>query len=172
LSVFEAIKNRRSIRKFKSGAGVSDEQVKMLLEAAMLAPSACNTRPWEFVVVRDREKLEQIRKAHPYTGMLKTATLAIIVVALPETQETINEGLANGYYPQDCGAATENILLTAVDIGLGACWCGVYPKENRIAEMREILNTEKLPFCVIAIGVPDENPNPRGHYEESKITYM
>jgi len=167
MTVIEAIRNRRSIRKFKPGAEVTDEQVKLLLETAMLAPSACNTRPWEFIVVRDREKLEQIRKTHPYTGMLKTASLAIVICALPEVQKDI----AGGYYPQDCGAATENILLQAVELGLGACWCGVYPKEERIAEIRKVFGTTKLPFNVIAVGVPDEDPAPRGHYDESKVIW-
>ena len=172
MKVIEAVRKRRSIRKFKPGAAVTDEQVKLLLEAAMLAPSACNTRPWEFIVVRDREKLEQIRKTHPYTGMLETASLAIIIIALPEAQENIRDGLSEGYYPQDCGAATENILLEAVELGLGACWCGVYPKEERIAEMRKLLKTTKLPFNVIAVGVPDEEPDPRGQYDENKVTYI
>ena len=171
MTVMEAIRRRRSIRKFKPGAQVTDEQVKLMLEAAMLAPSACNTRPWEFVVVKDRAKLEQIREKHPNTGMLETASLAIVVCALPEIQETVRNGLPKGYYPQDCGAAVQNILLAAVELGLGACWCGVYPKEDRIAAVREILDTAKLPFCVIAIGVPDEAPEPRGQYEESKVTY-
>ena len=117
-------------------------------------------------------KLEQIRKTHPYTGMLETASLAIIILALPEAQETRNDGLPVGFYPQDCGAATENILLEAVELGLGCCWCGVYPKEERIAEIRGILATEKLPFNVIAVGVPDEEPNPRGKYDENKVTYI
>jgi nitroreductase len=171
MTVMEAIRNRRSIRKFKPGAEVTDEQIKLMLEAAMLAPSACNTRPWEFIVVKDREKLEQIRKKHPNTGMLETATLAIVICALPEAQENVRNGLPKGYYPQDCGAATQNILLAAVELGLGACWCGVYPKEDRIAAIREILGTEKLPFCVIAVGVPDEEPEARGQYEASKVTY-
>jgi len=168
MTVIEAIRKRRSIRKFKSGAEVTDEQVRLLLEVAMLAPSACNTRPWEFIVVKDREKLEQIRKTHPYTGMLETASLAIVVCALPDVQKDI----ASDYYPQDCGAATENILLAAVELGLGACWCGVYPKEERIAEIRKIFGTEKLPFNVIAVGVPDEDPDPRGQYDENKVTYV
>ncbi|MCL1793564.1 MAG: nitroreductase family protein [Oscillospiraceae bacterium] len=168
MTVIEAIGKRRSIRKFKIGAAVTEEQIKTLLEAAMLAPSACNTRPWEFIVVKSREKLEQIRKAHPYTGMLETASLAIVICALPDTQK----GIAGDYYPQDCGAATENILLAAVEMGLGACWCGVYPKEERIAEIRRVLGTAKLPFNVIAIGVPDENPKARGKYEEGKVKYI
>ena len=172
MTVSEAIRARRSIRKFKPGAEVTDEQIKLMLEAAMLAPSACNTRPWEFIVIRDREKLDQIRAIHPNTGMLETASLAIIVCALPEAQDNYRDGLPRGYFPQDCGAATQNILLQAVELGLGACWCGVYPKEDRILDIRNILNTNKKPFCVIAVGVPDENPEPRGFYEESKVTYV
>ena len=169
MTVAEAIRNRRSIRKFKAGAEVTDEQIKLLLEAAMLAPSACNSRPWEFIVVKDRTILDKIRAVHPYTGMLETASLAIIMCALPETQ---TEPIMTDYYPQDCGAATENILLQAVELGLGTCWCGVYPKDDRIAEIRNILGTDKLPFNIIAIGVPDENPDPRGAYDKAKISYL
>jgi len=172
MKLVEAIQTRRSIRKFKPGAEVTDEQIRILLEAAMLAPSACNTRPWEFIVVKDREKLDRIRKAHPYTGMLETASLAIVIVALPESQESVRGGLPVGYYPQDCGAATQNILIQAASMGLGTCWCGVYPKEDRIAEIQKVLGTTKLPFNVIAVGVPDESPNPRGRYEESKVTWL
>ena len=169
MTVTEAIRKRRSIRKFKPGAVITDEQIKLMLEAAMLAPSACNSRPWEFIVIKDREILEKIRKAHPYTGMLETASLAIIMLALPEVQD---KPIMTGYYPQDCGAATENILIQAVELGLGTCWCGVYPKEDRIAEIRNILGTEKLPFNIIAVGVPDEDPDPRGSYDENKVTYI
>jgi len=169
MTVIEAIRKRRSIRKFKSGAVVTDEQIKLMLEAAMLSPSACNSRPWEFIVIKDRAVLNKIRQVHPYAGMLETASLAIVMLALPEVQ---NQPIMTDYYPQDCGAATENILLQAVELGLGACWCGVYPKEDRIAEMRDILGTDKLPFNVIALGVPDENPAPRGQYDEAKVTYL
>ena len=169
MTVIEAIRTRRSIRKFKPGAVVTDEQIKLMLEAAMLSPSACNSRPWEFIVIKNREVLDKIRKVHPYTGMLETASLAIVMCALPEVQQ---EPIMTGYYPQDCGAATENILLQAVELGLGACWCGVYPKEDRIAEIKDILGISKLPFNVIAIGVPDEEPSPRGQYDENKVTYV
>jgi len=172
MTVREAILKRRSIRRFVEGAEVTDAQVHELLEAAMNVPSACNTRPWEFVVIRNREVMEKIRTTHPYTGMLATASLAIVVIAKPEAQEGVQNDLPLGYFPQDCGAVTQNILLSAVAQGLGACWCGVYPKEERIAEMREILNTDRLPFCVIAIGVPDEEPAPRGGYEEARVQYI
>ena len=171
MTVSEAIRKRRSIRKFKKGAEVTDAQVKQLLEAAMVAPSACNSRPWEFVVVRDRAKMDKIRKIHPYTGMLETASLTIVMLALPQTQ---TRPIDIGYYPQDCGAATENILLEAVGLGLGACWCGVYPKEKRMGEIINVLELPagSVPFCVIAVGVPDEAPEARGAYDEGKVRYI
>ena len=168
MTVLEAIRARRSIRAYNPSLEVTQEQTDQLLEAAMLAPSACNTRPWEFVVVRGRENLNKIADIHPYAQMLRTATLAIIVCALPEIQKDI----ATGYFPQDCGAATENILIAAAGLDLGTCWCGVYPKEERIREIREILGTDKLPFNVIAVGVPDEDPAPRGGYDDNKVQYI
>jgi len=169
MTTMQAIRERRSIRKFKAGAEVSQEQIELLLEAAMLAPSACNTRPWEFIVVKNRELLDQIAATHPYAKMLSTASAAIIVCALPEAQ--LNPPIAEGFFPQDCGAATQNILLAAVELGLGTCWCGVYPKDARAAEFREMLGMQSVPFCVIAVGVPDESPAPRGKFEESKVSY-
>jgi len=167
METLEAIKSRRSVRNYKPGAPVTKEQLKVILDAAMHAPSACNTRPWEFVAVTGRAKLNEIAEAHPYAQMVKTAPLAIIVCALPDTQK----GIANGFFPQDCGAATQNILLAAQALGLGSCWCGVYPNEERMAQMRRILGIpgNVYPFNVIAVGVPDESPEARGFYEEGKI---
>ena len=162
------IKNRRSIRKFKTGKPVTKKQLNQLLEAAMLAPSACNTRPWEFIAVTKRETLDYIAKIHPYAKMCKTATAAIIISAIPQ------KGMPGGYYPQDCGAATQNILLKAVSMGLGACWCGIYPKEKLIKLFREYFKIQKskIPFCVIAVGVPDEKPKRRGFFEAAKVKYI
>ena len=78
------------------------------------------------------------------------------------------------YFPQDCGAATENILLEAVTLGLGACWCGVYPRDERIVGFRELfnINEPKIPFNVIAIGTPAEDPKSRGFFDKAKVTYV
>jgi len=164
----ETIEKRRSIRKYKADEPVSREQLKSLLEAAMLAPSACNSRPWEFIAVTKRDDLDEIARVHPYAKMCETAAAAIIVVAIPQT------GMPAGYFPQDCAAATENILLEAASIGLGTCWCGVYPKEQRIMSIRKIFNIPepKIPFNIIAIGTPNETPNRKGFYDESKVTYI
>jgi len=162
------IECRRSIRKFQAGKQVTVEQLNQLLDAAMRAPSACNSRPWEFFAITKREVLDEIARIHPHARMCASATAAIVVVALPK------EGKPSGYFPQCCGAATQNILLEAASQGLGACWCGVYPKEARIKSMRELLDIKepKFPFNVIAIGYPDEEPESRGFFEESKVTYI
>lgn len=165
----ELIENRRSIRKYDSSKPVTKEQIDRLLRAAMAAPSAYNSRPWEFIAITKRETLDEIARVHPFAAMCATATAAVIVVAIPQTEE----GPA-GYFPLDCAAATQNILLEAVAMGLGACWCGVYPKEKHITSMREFFNIRepKIPFNVIAIGTPAEAPEQRGFFEESKVTYV
>ena len=162
------LENRRSIRKYQSGKPLTKEQLKQLLSAAMIAPSACNSRPWEFIAVTNRDVLDKIMETHPYAKMLKKASAAIVVVAIPKT------GVPEGFFPQDCAAATENILLEAVSMGLGTCWCGVYPKEELVSAFRNILHIDKskIPFSLIAVGVPDENPAQKGFYEEAKVSFV
>ena len=164
----ELIEKRRSIRKYQSGTPVTTEQLKSLAGAAMMAPSAHNSRPWEFIAVTKREILDEIAEIHPYGKMCKTATAAIVIVALPQT------GKVEGFFPQDCAAAAQNILLEAVSMELGACWCGIHPKDELIEHFRRIFDIKdpKIPFCVIALGTPDESPRPRGFVDESRITYV
>ncbi|MCL2277138.1 MAG: nitroreductase family protein [Treponema sp.] len=161
------IKNRRSIRKYNPNKKVTKEQLNELLEAAMLAPSACNTRPWEFIAVTSREVLDDIVRVHPYAQMCKTATAAIIVVIVPRND------IPEGFSIQDGAAATENILIKAVSLGLGTCWCGVSPNEELMASIRKLFKIadNKIPFNVIAVGYPDESPDARGSFEEAKVTY-
>ena len=161
------IENRHSIRKYKPGIIITRDQIDVLLTAAMHAPSARNTRPWEFIAITNRKTLDDIPKIHPYAAMCQTAGAAIIVVAVPSSD-------APGYYAQDCAAATENILLQAVDMGLGTCWCGVYPREERVRALRDYFKIPepKVPFNVIAVGTPDEKPAKRGFFEVSKVTYI
>ncbi|MCL2499723.1 MAG: nitroreductase family protein [Defluviitaleaceae bacterium] len=171
--VIQPILTRRSIRSFKD-TPVSKEQLKALLEAAMLSPSACNTRPWRFIAITCRETLNKLADAHNWAKMLYKAPAAIVMLALPQTQETVQDGIARGYFPQDLGAATENILIQAEAMGLSTCWCGVYPKEPLIKAVREALelNENDLPFNIIAIGERDESPNARGIYDEAKVTWI
>lgn len=168
MNVTEAIRARRSIRKYQKGAVIPQKDREQILEAAMMAPSARNTRPWEFIVVQKEEILEKIMEVQPYTQMLKTASEAIVVCGRPDLQE----GKCAPYWPQDCGAAAQNILLQAKELGYGTCWCGLYPDEERVAKLRKILNTSAVPLCVIALGVPAEEPGARGYFEPEKVTYL
>jgi nitroreductase len=164
----ELIEKRHSVRKYRNDQPVTKDQLKRMLEAAMFAPSACNSRPWEFIAITKRDTLDEIARIHPFATMCGTATAAIVVVAIPQ------EGKPAGYFPQDCAAATQNILLEAASMGLGSCWCGVYPRTELMAKIGALLHiTEpKMPFNVIALGTPDEVPVPRGFFDESKVTYI
>lgn len=168
MNTLETIQSRRSIRKYKIGVKIPREHISRLLEAAMMAPSACNTRPWEFVVVESQELKEQIMKAMPFTQMLATASAAIIVCGRPDLQE----GICPGFWPQDCGAAAQNILLAAKELGYGTCWCGCYPLANRVEAMQKVLQVTSVPLAVIALGEADENPAARGFLDESRVKYL
>lgn len=168
MNTLDAIRSRRSIRRYDPDAAVPREHVTQMLEAAMMAPSACNTRPWEFVVVESREVKEKIMKAMPYTQMLRTATLAVVVCGRPDLQENI----CPGFWPEDCGAAVQNILLAAEELGYGTCWCGCYPVEQRVEEMQKLLDVSSVPFAVVAVGRAAETPDARGFLDETRIKYL
>ena len=168
MNTLETIRSRRSIRKYKEGAVIPKEDIKQILEAAMMAPSACNTRPWEFAVIENRNTLNRLMEVHPYVSMLRTASLAIVVCAKPELQD----GICPGYFPEDCAAATQNILLAAAELGYGTCWCGVYPMMERVDAVRQVIGVESTPYSIVALGVADEAPAARGFYDESRVTWM
>ena len=165
MNVTEAIRARRSVRKFKQGIAIPEEHIHAMLEAAMMAPSALNTRPWEFFVVKDRNIMQELLKAHP-ACRLETASLGIVVCGRPDLQE------GRGYWPQDCGAAIENILLQALDYGYGTCWCGCYPTQPRTDDVQKVLGTQAVPVAIVAIGVPDESPAAKGFYDESRLNIL
>jgi len=160
--LIDTIFARRSIRKY-TAEPVDEEDVKTLLEAAMAAPSASNLKPWHFVVVTDRRTLDALAEAHPYGKMLFEAPLCIAVCGDP----TISEH----FFVQDCSAATENLLLAAVALGLGAVWLGVYPREKRVADVREVLGIPEtiVPLNLISIGHPAEKKEARTQYDESRV---
>ena len=117
-----------------------------------------------------RENLPQRKKIHPYTKMLESANLAIIVCA----DVNLQTGVSKGFFPQDCAAATQNMLLQSTELNLGTCWCGIYPKEKLVESFREMFELEEniIPFDVIAIGVPNEEFGSRGFYEEGKVKWI
>ena len=158
------IKSRRSIRKYLDKK-ISNDEIKMLLESAMAAPSAHNNQPWHFIVINQKELLEEIPKFHPYSKMLLTASHAIIVCCDLELDgET-------GFWVQDCSAATQNILLSAKAIGLGAVWLGVYPQKDLVDGLRNMLSLPDniIPFCMISLGYPAEEKPPSNRFKESRI---
>jgi nitroreductase len=155
---------RRSIRKY-TVKDVSDESIEELLKAAMAAPSAGNQQPWDFIVVRDRMVLNEIPKFHQYAQMLKEAPVAIVVCGVLEREKH------KGYWTQDCAAAIENILIEAQFLGLGAVWLGVYPREDRVAGLKKLLDIPEsvIPIAVISIGHPAESKEASQRYDEKKI---
>ncbi|NHJ84031.1 MAG: nitroreductase family protein [Asgard group archaeon] len=166
MDVIEAINSRRSIRKFQNKL-IPEEIVTKLLRAAMQAPSAGNNQPWHFVVITDRNILNKIPDFHPYSKMLLEAPLAILICG-----EYTAERFC-GYWVQDCSAATENLLLAAHALGLGAVWLGIYPIQERVDGLNELLNLPRniYPLSLIAIGYPDEEKKPENRYKEDKIHY-
>ncbi len=157
---------RRSIRAYTRDV-VSDEAVQTLLEAAMAAPSSAACDPWRFVVVKNREMLATIKSELPYGQMLGSAALAIVVCG--DLKAAHDKQLS--YLLQDCSAAIENLLLCAYVLGLGACWLGVHPGEQRIKSLREILRLQEsaIPVACIAIGYPAETKEPRTRFNPDYV---
>lgn len=164
----DALLRRRSVRKYTDEA-VSDEMISELMHAAMSGPSACNKVPWEFYAVTAPEVLEKLRKASRFTNM--KAPLAIIVCG--NLSRALPMQMAE-YWVQDCSAATENILLRAVDLGLGSCWCGIHPQQRAVENVREMLGLpeEHVPLNIIYIGHPAEAPEARDQYREEFVHYI
>ncbi len=160
----DPVLTRRSIRKYTEEP-VADEQVELLLRAAMAAPSAGNQQPWHFVVVRDRERLQAVTVAHPYASMLPGASLAILVCGDTGPKKWPE------FWEQDCSAATENLLIEAERLGLGAVWLGVHPRAERVDALRALfgLPDRVVPFALVALGHPAERKPPSDRYEPSRV---
>lgn len=168
MNTFETILKRRSIRKYKNKE-VTDEQIDILLKAAMAAPSARNAQPWEFYVIKNKEvqtKIKNIAKNYDFNSNL------MIVVCGNKTR-TITQN-DNDFFIQDVSAATENILLQAASFGLGTVWCGIFPVEERTIAMKKVLNLndEIIPVALIHIGYPDEEKEHRSQYKEDFVHYI
>ncbi len=170
-SIDETLKfilGRRSIRAYAPGA-VSEEAVQKLLEAAMAAPSAAACDPWRFIVVRNREKRLQIAEALPFGKMIGSAAVGIVVCG--DLQATHDKQLS--YLLQDCSAAIENLLLCAHALGLGACWLGVHPREQRVAALQRIfaLPPNIIPVACVSIGRPAELKEPRTRFHSDYVRF-
>jgi nitroreductase len=160
----DPVLSRRSIRKYTK-EDVPDVLVERLLRAAMSAPSAGNQQPWQFIVVRDRKLLDAVPKVHPYSSMITKAPLAIVIcgdvrgVKWPQM------------WQQDCSAATENVLVEAQLLGLGAVWLGVDPLQERVDGLRQIFGipAEITPFSLIPVGFPAEKKEPADRYDPERV---
>ena len=166
METLEAIYTRRSIRKF-TGKPIPDNLIRIILEAGMFAPSARNQQPWHFIVINDKSLKNRLMKAHPYASMLSEAPSAILVCGDTDLE------LSPGYWPIDCAAATQNILLAAHAHGLGGVWLGVQPRQERKDAIREIfkLPLNIQPFALIALGYPGESKNKPERWKPERVHF-
>jgi nitroreductase len=159
----ELIERRRSIRAY-TNEDVTPEDIRQILEAAMAAPSGNNLKPWEFVVVRDKQLRGELAKTHKWSYMCGHAPVVVVVLG--------NSGLSD-HWIEDTSAATENMLLAVTALNLGAVWIAVHPRSQRCEHVKKVLN---LPahlnvLSMVAVGHPAEEKPPRTQYDESKVHY-
>ena len=168
----EAIDNimtRVSVREF-TGGKISAEQIDTLLRAAMAAPSAINRQPWAFIVVTDETIIAQLGEALPYSRCSNHPACAIIPCG--DLSKAI-EGEMGAFWINDVSAATENLLLAAHAMGLGAVWTGLHPDMKRATMVQQLLGLPEhiIPLCVVPVGVPAEHPALKDKYIPENIHY-
>jgi nitroreductase len=153
--------SRRSIRQY-TDEPLGDADITSLLEAGMAAPSASNQKPWHLVTVTDRDKLRALAESHPHGKMLAHAARAVVVCGDPSISR---------WWVQDCSAATENILIAAVGLGLGAVWLGCHGRPEREQAARSILGIpdDIAVLSLISVGHPAEEKEPRTQYDPSRV---
>jgi nitroreductase len=166
MDTLAAINKRRSIRKFTDKA-IPEADLKILLKAAMMAPTGRNIQEWEFLVIRDKQTLAKITEIHPYAKMLLEAPAAIIVCANMDKEN------AESFWVGDCGAASQNILLAATELGIGSVWLGVQNNKERFEGIKKLFNLPAniMPFNIIALGYAAETKESMDRYDESKVHY-
>jgi len=162
----KVIDNRRSVRSYLNKP-VEEEKIEKILRAAMQAPSAANQRPWEFVVVRNQALLQKLSEMSPYSKMVASAPVAIVLLGKE------NDLMFEDFWTQDMGACTQNLLLEIVDQGMGGVWLGVAPQEDRMTYVKEALNLkEGKPFAVVPFGYTDKEQTYIDRYEEERVMYL
>ncbi len=155
------IRARRSIRKY-TGEPVTEDEIQALLEAAMAAPSASNRQPWEFIVVQDAALRQQLAETHPWSYMAADALVVFVV---------LGDEKKSDHWVEDASAATQNLLLAASALGLGAVWVGIYPRAEREAHVRAALGIpeERRVLCLVPVGRPAEQKPPRTQFDAAKV---
>lgn len=166
--IIDTILSRRSIRRF-TPEPVDRETLILLLKAAMAAPTACNSQPWQFIVVTEPDGLDCIREKFLFARY--NAPAAIVVCA---DIDIAHNSAARDHWVMDCSAATENILIAAAGMGLGAVWIGVYPYPSRIKILAELLGLPETvtPLSMVYVGYPAETKEPRTQYDEQKVYWQ
>ena len=160
-AVLENIAERKSVRKYLNKS-VEEDKIDAMVKAGMAAPSGMDRRPWEFVVVTDREAHDSMAAKLPYAKMLTNAPLAIVVCG---------DTTRSSYWYLDCSAATQNVLLAAEALGLGAVWTAAYPYEDRIDVVRQNTGLPEniVPLCVIPIGYPDGPQKAKDKFDPQRV---
>lgn len=168
-TVINNIMTRTSIRQY-TDEPVSQQNVETLLRAGMAAPTAVNAQPWHFVAITDKAKLKELAATNRRGSMIEQAALAIVVCG---NMDKAMKGKGQAYWIQDCSAATENILLAAHGLGLGAVWTGLYPMDDRVAAVSQVLHLPQtiIPLCTIVIGHPAETPQPKDKWKPENVSY-
>ncbi len=168
--VLQAIQTRTSVRDYQE-TPVEDWKVEKILRAGMAAPSAINKQPWSFTVVNDKALLQQIADSAQNAHMAAKAPMAIVVCG--DMTKAIEDEKIREFWVQDASAATENILLAAHALGLGAVWTGFYPNLDKAKMMGRMLNmpSSQIVLCVIPMGYPAENPTPKDKWIPENVHY-
>ena len=165
----ENIMTRTSVRQYLPGKTISTDTIETLLRAAMAAPTAVNRQPWQFIVVDNRESLDSLAKALPHAKMLEHASIAIVPCG---DLDKAFEGEPS-YWIQDVSAATENLLLAAHSLGLGAVWTGVYPTKERVTAVSQQLGlpSNVIPLAVVPVGYPDGEQQPKDKWNPEAVHF-
>ena len=164
----EAILSRRSVRKFLD-TPISRDQINALLESGYNAPSACNRKPVDFYVITSKEKLTALCSSGRFTNMPSP----LVIVVAGNLKRALPRSFSE-YWIQDASAACQNILLMATELGLGACWNGVYPQKDVVHTVSEIIGADEgvIPLAIIRIGYPAEAHDSHSGYDESVVTFI
>ena len=160
-AVLENIAERKSVRKYLNKS-VEEDKIDAILKAGMAAPSGMDRRPWDFIVVTNRGALDSMAAKLPYAKMLAEAPLAIVVCG---------DTTLSSYWYLDCSAATQNVLLAAEALGLGAVWTAAYPYADRIDVVRQNTGLPEniMPLCVIPIGYPDGPQKAKNKFDPKRV---
>jgi len=166
MDLFTAILNRRSIRKYSDKA-MPDGALDKLLKSAMYAPSAMNNQAWQFVVINQRKKFDEILKVISHAEMLKSAQAAVLICGDLDLEKNID------YVQQNCSAATQNLMLCAHGLGLGSCWIGVYPVKEIISGLQDLFKLPEhiVPISLVSLGYPAENPIAEDRFKTEKVHF-